>query len=74
MWFLEHESLFGGKRMWLKPGSQVLYGRTKPKPGDGGKNVFIDSKSVSRQHMMLRVVPVAPGDGVRWLLIGNEQC
>lgn len=61
MWFLEHESLFGGKRVWLRPGSKQLFGRTK---GDGRKNVFIDHKAVSRQHMMIKVLPVLPGEGV----------
>ncbi|KAF2741448.1 hypothetical protein EJ04DRAFT_547794 [Polyplosphaeria fusca] len=65
MWFLEHESLFEGKRMWLKPGSQHLYGRTKAREGDGGNSVFIDSKSVSRQHMMLKVAQVQSGDGTK---------
>lgn len=64
MWFLEHENLFDGKRVWLRPGSQQLFGRTKP---DGnqmeGKKVFIDNKNVSRKHMMIRVLEVLPGDG-----------
>ncbi|KAF2270951.1 hypothetical protein CC78DRAFT_6871 [Lojkania enalia] len=62
MWFIEHESLFDGKRVWLKPGSQHLYGRTK---GQVGTHVFIDSKTVSRQHMMLKVFDVSEGDGMK---------
>lgn len=62
MWFLEHESLFEGKRVWLRPGSQHLFGRTKGSKSDG--NVFIDHKTVSRQHMMLKVLEVLPEDGV----------
>lgn len=65
MWFLEHESLFGGKRVWLRPGSQQLFGRTKGGKSEEGKNVFIDHKTVSRQHMMLKVLPVQAGDGTK---------
>lgn len=66
MWFIEHEALFGGKRVWLKPGSQHLYGRVKPTGSDkdNEKHVFIDSKNVSRKHMMLKVSEVLEGDGV----------
>ncbi|PVI03366.1 hypothetical protein DM02DRAFT_587974 [Periconia macrospinosa] len=67
MWFLEHESLFGGKRVWLRPGSQQLFGRTKPSDAGSSesKNVFIDNKNVSRKHMMIEVSAVAPGDGTK---------
>ncbi|KAF2675628.1 hypothetical protein K458DRAFT_324211 [Lentithecium fluviatile CBS 122367] len=66
MWFLEHETLFGGKRVWLRPGSQQLFGRTKP---DGnqteGIKVFIDNKNVSRKHMMIKMLEVPPEDGTK---------
>ncbi|KAJ4358160.1 uncharacterized protein N0V89_002739 [Didymosphaeria variabile] len=67
MWFLEHEILFGGKGVWLRPGSQQLFGRTKSTDGDGsaGKNVFIDNKNVSRKHMMIKVMDVPPADGTK---------
>ncbi|KAF1964834.1 hypothetical protein BU23DRAFT_575404 [Bimuria novae-zelandiae CBS 107.79] len=67
MWFLEHETLFAGKRVWLRPGSQHLFGRTKPSTGDGsgGKNVFIDNKNVSRKHMTIKVLDVPPADGTK---------
>ncbi|KAF2641657.1 hypothetical protein P280DRAFT_281381 [Massarina eburnea CBS 473.64] len=67
MWFLEHETLFEGKRVWLRPGSQQLFGRTKPADGDlsEGKKVFIDNKNVSRKHMMIRVLEVPPEDGTK---------
>lgn len=56
MWFLEHESLFGGKRVWLRPGSQQLFGRTKSgEDGAEGKSWKIDNKAVSRKHVMLKV-------------------
>lgn len=67
MWFLEHESLFGGKRVWLRPGSQQLFGRTKSDDKDGprGTNWKIDNKAVSRKHVMLKVYDVAPEDGAK---------
>jgi hypothetical protein len=67
MWFLEHESLFGGKRVWLRPGSQQLFGRTKSDDKDGpqGKNWKIDNKAVSRKHVMLKVYDAVPEDGTK---------
>ncbi|KAF2867991.1 DNA damage response protein RcaA [Massariosphaeria phaeospora] len=68
MWILEHESLFGGKRIWLRPGSQQLYGRTTSGHKDSqadGKQVFIDNKNVSRKHMIIKVHDVPEGDGTR---------
>ncbi|KAF1941554.1 hypothetical protein EJ02DRAFT_455073 [Clathrospora elynae] len=67
MWFLEHESLFGGKRVWLRPGSQQLFGRTKSADKDGpeGKTWKIDNKAVSRKHVMLKVYKVTAEDGTK---------
>ncbi|KAF2110131.1 hypothetical protein BDV96DRAFT_221309 [Lophiotrema nucula] len=67
MWFLEHESLFGDKgRIWLKPGSQHLYGRTKSEKSEvEGRQTYIDNKAVSRQHMMLKIFDVPQGDGTK---------
>ncbi|KAF2034393.1 hypothetical protein EK21DRAFT_56577 [Setomelanomma holmii] len=67
MWFLEHESLFGGKRVWLRPGSQQLFGRTKSTEKDGaeGKQWKIDNKAVSRKHVMLKVYDAQPADGTK---------
>ncbi|KAF9698752.1 hypothetical protein EKO04_003242 [Ascochyta lentis] len=66
MWFLEHESLFGGKRVWLRPGSQQLFGRTKSsKDSAEGKTWKIDNKAVSRQHVMIRVLEVPPDAGTK---------
>ncbi|KAH7079227.1 hypothetical protein BKA63DRAFT_408921 [Paraphoma chrysanthemicola] len=63
MWFLEHESLFGGKRVWLRPGSLQLFGRTKSNEQDGGKQWKIDNKAVSRKHVMLKVHEAHPENG-----------
>ncbi|RMZ72967.1 hypothetical protein GMOD_00009752 [Pyrenophora seminiperda CCB06] len=67
MWFLEHESLFGGKRVWLRPGSQQLFGRTRAVDQNGpqGTNWKIDNKAVSRKHVMLKVYHVSPEDGTK---------
>src|SRR5690242_4589486 len=63
MWFLEHESLFGGKRIWLRPGTQQLFGRTKA--SGEGKTWKIDNKAVSRQHVIIRVLDVPPDSGTK---------
>lgn len=63
MWFLEHESLFGGKRIWLRPGTQQLFGRTKP--SGEGKTWKIDNKAVSRQHVTIKVLDILPGSGTK---------
>jgi hypothetical protein len=64
MWFLEHESLFGGKRVWLRPGSQQLFGRTKSGEDSAeGKTWKIDNKAVSRKHVMLKVSDALPENG-----------
>ncbi|KAF2131932.1 hypothetical protein P153DRAFT_364400 [Dothidotthia symphoricarpi CBS 119687] len=64
MWFLEHESLFGGKRVWLRPGSQQLFGRTKTdKDATEGQSWKIENKAVSRKHVMLKVLEPSPADG-----------
>ncbi|KAF2651640.1 hypothetical protein K491DRAFT_696326 [Lophiostoma macrostomum CBS 122681] len=71
MWFLEHETLFGGKRVWLRPGTQQMFGRTSGRtPNDqsaNGKNIAIDQKTVSRQHMLIKVSEVPPEDGTKLL-------
>ncbi|KAL5115965.1 hypothetical protein ACEQ8H_006187 [Pleosporales sp. CAS-2024a] len=64
MWFLEHESLFDGKRVWLRPGSQQLFGRTKAGE-DEGKSWRIDNKAVSRKHVMLKVSDALPENGTK---------
>ncbi|KAJ4409591.1 hypothetical protein N0V91_002512 [Didymella pomorum] len=69
MWFLEHESLFGGRRVWLRPGSQQLFGRTKS--SEEGKTWRIDNKAVSRQHCTIRVLEV-PADAGSKLHIRSQ--
>ncbi|KAF2815207.1 uncharacterized protein BDZ99DRAFT_495027 [Mytilinidion resinicola] len=71
MWILEHDGdLFGGKKVWLKPGTQQIFGRTRPpqgkENGDGTNNIrFIDDKRVSRKHITIAVSAVATGEGTQ---------
>ncbi|KAF2501757.1 hypothetical protein BU16DRAFT_522650 [Lophium mytilinum] len=71
MWILEHDgNLFGGKKVWLKPGTQQIFGRTRPpqgkENGDGTNNIrFIDDKRVSRKHITITVSAVAIGEGTQ---------
>lgn len=66
MWFLEHESLFGNKRVWLRPGAQQLFGRTKSSEDSAESKTWkIDNKAVSRKHVILKVIAPAPEDGTK---------
>ncbi|MCJ1471980.1 hypothetical protein MMC13_000624 [Lambiella insularis] len=61
MWILECDGdILKGKRIWLRPGKQYLFGRTK---ADGSKyaGFIIAHKSVSRKHLTLSVSAVKPG-------------
>ncbi|QIW97885.1 hypothetical protein AMS68_003403 [Peltaster fructicola] len=59
MWLLTCEGdTLDHKTLWLRPGSQHLFGRTTSKD----RNVrYIDHKSVSRKHLLITVDPVQPG-------------
>ncbi|KAF1814167.1 hypothetical protein P152DRAFT_456399 [Eremomyces bilateralis CBS 781.70] len=65
MWTLESTGdLFGGRQIWLRPGTKHLFGRTKPPQGEGSpieRNHYIDNKSVSRKHIVIEVQTVHPG-------------
>ncbi|OCK77842.1 hypothetical protein K432DRAFT_333173 [Lepidopterella palustris CBS 459.81] len=66
MWILEHdEDLFGGRKVWLKPDTKQIFGRTKAAKQNGvdGNTYYINQKSVSRKHVIISVLPVKPGDG-----------
>jgi hypothetical protein len=69
MWILEHDgNLFGGKKVWLKPGTQQIFGRTRPATqnnGDGTNVVFIDDKRVSRKHITIAVSAVEKGQSTQ---------
>ena len=68
MWFLEHESLFGGRRLWLKAGTTQLFGRTSTKSeqdGNGRRMWRIENKAVSRQHLMIKVHDVSLDSGIQ---------
>ncbi|EER40128.1 DNA damage response protein RcaA [Histoplasma capsulatum H143] len=49
-----------GKRVWLKPGKQYLFGRVKK----NGVHHAIDNVTISRQHLVIEVGQVKPGDGL----------
>jgi hypothetical protein len=60
MWLLENlEDVFGGKRMWLRPGKLYLFGRTVSEPGQ----VAISDKTISRKHLTIKVDEAAEGSG-----------
>ncbi|KAK5126570.1 hypothetical protein LTR85_009504 [Meristemomyces frigidus] len=66
MWTLSCDGeLFGGKRLWLRPGSTHLLGRTSGRPESGERIRFINHKSVSRKHLIIRVGDVDPSDASR---------
>ncbi|KAI9872672.1 MAG: hypothetical protein M1830_001310, partial [Pleopsidium flavum] len=62
MWILECDGdILQNKRVWLRPGKKYLFGRTRPQRASGG--VFIDDKSISRQHLTISLAAVQLGDG-----------
>ena len=66
MWLLTCEGdLFAGKRIWLRPGSFHLLGRTSGKSKAGERISYIEHKSVSRKHLMIEVAKVEPGDSAK---------
>ncbi|KAF2723943.1 hypothetical protein K431DRAFT_219237 [Polychaeton citri CBS 116435] len=63
MWILTSDGPWlGGRRVWLRPGERHLFGRTTGRSAEGQKNHHIDERSVSRQHLVVEVSPVRPGD------------
>ncbi|KAL2757023.1 hypothetical protein ACRALDRAFT_1062659, partial [Sodiomyces alcalophilus JCM 7366] len=59
MWLLEQEGdVFGGRRLWLRPGQLYLFGRTTSEPGQH----VISHKTISRKHMTIRVDSVPQGN------------
>ena len=66
MWLLTCDGdLFGGKRLWLRPGSTHLFGRTTGKSENGERIRYIENKTVSRKHLTITVHSVAPGNSTR---------
>ncbi|KAL9107906.1 MAG: hypothetical protein Q9227_007228 [Pyrenula ochraceoflavens] len=62
MWILESSGDFlEGKRLWLRPGKEYLFGRVKKE----GVSHSIDHKTISRKHFTIKVAPVKTGDGSR---------
>lgn len=84
MWTLQCDGdALGGLRIWLKPGSRCVLGRTKSKDGAlerqplcplpdalGEVRIQVENrKSISRSHLTIDVDPVKEGDGVCELCI-----
>ncbi|GME61833.1 hypothetical protein GTA08_BOTSDO04645 [Neofusicoccum parvum] len=60
MWLLSHDGdLTGGKRLWLRPGTSHLLGRSHDSGSDF--SIYVDAKTVSRKHLVLTVRDVPPG-------------
>lgn len=63
MWLLSSDSgVLGGKRLWLRPGSQHILGRTSSKTAGPERYQYVDHKSVSRKHLILSVADVSSDD------------
>ncbi|KAK5171803.1 uncharacterized protein LTR77_003439 [Saxophila tyrrhenica] len=63
MWVLSCDGdHFGGKRLWLRPGTTHLLGRTTGQAENGERIRHIDHKSVSRKHLTLEVLASPPED------------
>lgn len=71
MWTLAcDKDCLGGKRQWLRPGSESFLGRTSDR-SDGNDGRCIRDKSVSRTHLIIRVDGVEAGDATR---LDKRQC
>ncbi|KAK8184321.1 hypothetical protein BC567DRAFT_246867 [Phyllosticta citribraziliensis] len=63
MWLLSNEGNFlGGKRIWLSPGTEHLFGRGKD---HSGPNCYMypEQKSFSRKHLVIQVKDTEPDVG-----------
>ncbi|KAK8195317.1 uncharacterized protein BKA78DRAFT_309589 [Phyllosticta capitalensis] len=60
MWLLSNEGDFlGGKRIWLSPGTEHLFGRGKDHSGPNCY-MFPEQKSFSRKHLVIKIREVEP--------------
>ncbi|KAJ8606885.1 hypothetical protein MRB53_040638 [Persea americana] len=69
MWILTCDSdLLEHKALWLQPKSRHLLGRTNSNKSDKTAQVrYIDHKTISRQHLVIKVDEVARGDSAHFL-------
>ena len=66
MWLLSCDgSLFEGKRIWLRPGTTHLLGRTTGRSEAGERIRYIEHKSVSRKHLTIEASSVKTGDSTK---------
>ncbi|KUI55774.1 Nibrin [Cytospora mali] len=60
MWILESDGdIFGGRRLWLRPGKRYLFGRTAVEAGC----FVIQEKTISRKHLTIQVAEVTENEG-----------
>ncbi|KAF2483827.1 hypothetical protein BDY17DRAFT_322726 [Neohortaea acidophila] len=72
MWLLTCDGdLFEGKRIWLRPGTTHILGRTTGRAEGGERIQYINNKSVSRKHLTIEVERVAPGDAAKLFTRSN---
>lgn len=69
MWLLSYigdgDGVLEGKRLWLRPGSGHLFGRTSSKPTTGERCFYIGEKNVSRKHTIFHVAQSSLGSSTR---------
>lgn len=63
MWFLTCDGdLLGSKRVWLRPGSEHILGRTTERPDGTERQLHISNRSVSRKHLKIDIDEVKAGN------------
>ncbi|KAK4508161.1 hypothetical protein PRZ48_001899 [Zasmidium cellare] len=69
MWLLSYvagdQNVLEGKRLWLRPGTGHLFGRTSSKPTTGERSVYINDHAISRKHVTFRVAAPSSGSSTR---------
>ncbi|KAJ5041658.1 uncharacterized protein L3040_005234 [Drepanopeziza brunnea f. sp. 'multigermtubi'] len=66
MWILDCDGdVFGGRRLWLRPGKSFMFGRTKSKDATDHAEFALGNKTISRQHLLVKVDPIQPIDCAR---------
>ncbi|KAF2765663.1 hypothetical protein EJ03DRAFT_330743 [Teratosphaeria nubilosa] len=63
MWLLSCDGdLLDNRRIWLRPGSTHVLGRTSGRPENGVVHRYINNKSVSRKHLTIQVADAPKSD------------
>ncbi|TVY35295.1 Nibrin [Lachnellula occidentalis] len=58
MWVIENDVVFKGKKQWLRPGKNFIFGRTRVE----GNFFCIEDKTISRQHLIIEVAAAGAED------------